>query len=109
MEIGGTVIMGADVEHADPMRSAYLTLTLEEEGEMLTAAYRMLRLHRLVADRSPRELRKASILLEKHRRSWWKSLRTSPDGLRSGDRELVKQFFLRSGAAPDFVVVGHAR
>lgn len=27
--IGGTVLMGADIPHAEPMRSAYLTLTLD--------------------------------------------------------------------------------
>jgi PhnB protein len=31
IEIGGTVLMGADVPHAEPMRSAYLTLTLDSE------------------------------------------------------------------------------
>jgi PhnB protein len=33
MEIGGTVLMGADIPGAEPMRSAYLTLTLESAGE----------------------------------------------------------------------------
>lgn len=35
MEIGGTKLRGADVPHAEPMRSAYLTLLLEtaEEAE----------------------------------------------------------------------------
>jgi PhnB protein len=35
MEIGGTVLMGADIPAAEPMRSAYLTLRLEtaEEAE----------------------------------------------------------------------------
>jgi len=33
IEIGSTVIMGADVPHAEPMRSAYLTLTVGSEGE----------------------------------------------------------------------------
>lgn len=33
MEIGTTVIMGADIPHAEPMRSAYLTLTLDREEE----------------------------------------------------------------------------
>jgi PhnB protein len=33
IEIGGTVLMGADVAQAEPMRSAYLTLTLESEAE----------------------------------------------------------------------------
>jgi PhnB protein len=28
IEIGATVLMGADVAHAEPMRSAYLTLSL---------------------------------------------------------------------------------
>ena len=31
IEIGGTVLMGADIPHAEPMRSAYLTLTLDSE------------------------------------------------------------------------------
>ena len=33
LEIGGTVVMGADIPQAEPMRSAYLTLTLEHEDE----------------------------------------------------------------------------
>ncbi len=35
MEIGGTLIRGADVPHAEPMRSAYLTLRFDtpEEAE----------------------------------------------------------------------------
>ena len=33
MEIGGTVLMGADMPQAEPMRSAYLTLTLDTEEE----------------------------------------------------------------------------
>jgi PhnB protein len=33
VEIGGTILMGADVPHSEPMRSAYLTLTLESEAE----------------------------------------------------------------------------
>ena len=33
MEIGGTVLMGADIPHGEPMRSAYLTLTLESETD----------------------------------------------------------------------------
>jgi PhnB protein len=31
--IGGTVVMGADIPNAEPMRSAYLTLTLDSEDE----------------------------------------------------------------------------
>ena len=31
--IGGAVLMGADVPSAEPMRSAYLTLTLDSESE----------------------------------------------------------------------------
>ena len=31
--IGDTVLMGADVPNAEPMRSAYLTLTLDSEAE----------------------------------------------------------------------------
>ena len=39
LEIGTTVLMGADIPQAEPMRSAYLTLTLdrEEEAERLYA------------------------------------------------------------------------
>ena len=39
MEIGGTVLMGADIPGAEPMRSAYLTLTLDsaEEAERVYA------------------------------------------------------------------------
>ncbi len=33
IEIGVTVLMGADIPHAEPMRSAYLTLTLDREQE----------------------------------------------------------------------------
>lgn len=33
IEIGGTVLMGADVAHADPMRSVYLSLTLDSEAD----------------------------------------------------------------------------
>lgn len=33
IEIGGTVLMGADIPKAEPMRSAYLTLTLEREAD----------------------------------------------------------------------------
>jgi PhnB protein len=33
MEIGGTVLLGADVPHAEPMRSAYLTLMLDSIAE----------------------------------------------------------------------------
>jgi len=33
IEIGGTVLMGADVAHAEPMRSAYLALTVDAEAE----------------------------------------------------------------------------
>ena len=33
IEIGGTILMGADVPQAEPMRSAYLTLTLDREEE----------------------------------------------------------------------------
>ena len=37
IEIGSTVLMGADIPHAEPMRSAYLTLTLarEEDAERI--------------------------------------------------------------------------
>jgi PhnB protein len=34
IEIGGTVLMGADIPHGEPMRSAYLTLTLDSESEV---------------------------------------------------------------------------
>ena len=39
IEIGDTVLMGADIPNAEPMRSAYLTLTLDsaEEAERLYA------------------------------------------------------------------------
>jgi PhnB protein len=33
IEIGTTVLMGADIPHAEPMRSAYLTLTLDSEAD----------------------------------------------------------------------------
>ena len=33
IEIGGTVLMGADIPGAEPRRSAYLTLTLESAAE----------------------------------------------------------------------------
>jgi PhnB protein len=33
IEIGGTVLMGADVQSSEPMRSAYLTLTVDSEAE----------------------------------------------------------------------------
>jgi PhnB protein len=33
IEIGGTVLMGADIPNAEPMRSAYLTLTLGSANE----------------------------------------------------------------------------
>src|SRR5688500_16858536 len=32
IEIGSTVVMGADIPQAEPMRSAYLTLTIESEA-----------------------------------------------------------------------------
>ena len=33
MEIGGSVLMGADIANAEPMRSAYLTLLVDEAKE----------------------------------------------------------------------------
>ena len=33
IEIGGTVLMGADIPQGEPMRSAYLTLTLDREED----------------------------------------------------------------------------
>lgn len=33
MEIGTTILMGADIPQAEPMRSAYLTLSLDDEKE----------------------------------------------------------------------------
>jgi PhnB protein len=33
IEIGTSVLMGADIPHAEPMRSAYLTLTLDSEAD----------------------------------------------------------------------------
>src|SRR5688500_9932866 len=40
MDLGDTVLMGADIPNAEPMRSAYLTLTVdrEEEAERIYAA-----------------------------------------------------------------------
>ena len=39
MELGGTVVMGADIARAEPMRSAYLTLSTDsaEEAERVYA------------------------------------------------------------------------
>ena len=33
IEIGTSVVMGADIPHAEPMRSAYLTLTVDTEAD----------------------------------------------------------------------------
>ena len=33
IEIGGTVLMGADIPNSEPMRSAYLSLTLDTEAD----------------------------------------------------------------------------
>jgi PhnB protein len=33
IELGGTVLMGADIPESEPMRSAYLTLRLDSEAE----------------------------------------------------------------------------
>ena len=33
MSVGGTVLMGADIPHAEPMRSAYLALSVDREEE----------------------------------------------------------------------------
>ena len=33
IEIGTSVVMGADIPHAEPMRSAYLTLTLDSQTD----------------------------------------------------------------------------
>ena len=33
IEIGGTVLMGADIPNSEPMRSAYLALTLDREED----------------------------------------------------------------------------
>lgn len=33
IEVGGTVLMGADIPQSEPMRSAYLALTLDSEAE----------------------------------------------------------------------------
>jgi PhnB protein len=33
IEIGGTVLMGADIPSAEPMRSSYVTLTLDSETD----------------------------------------------------------------------------
>ena len=41
MEIASTVLMGADIPHAEPTRSAYLTLTLdwEEDAERIFSTF----------------------------------------------------------------------
>jgi PhnB protein len=33
LELGSTILMGADIPHAEPMRSSYLTLFLDSEAE----------------------------------------------------------------------------
>ena len=33
LELGNTVVMGADIPNCEPMRSAYLTLTMDSENE----------------------------------------------------------------------------
>lgn len=33
IEIGSTVLMGADIPHSEPMRSAYLSLSLDSEAD----------------------------------------------------------------------------
>jgi PhnB protein len=33
IEIGGTVLMGADIPQSEPMRSAYLSLTVDSEAD----------------------------------------------------------------------------
>ena len=33
IDIGGSVLMGADIPNSEPMRSAYLSLTLDSEAE----------------------------------------------------------------------------
>lgn len=33
IKIGSTILMGADIPHAEPMRSAYLTLTVDTEAD----------------------------------------------------------------------------
>jgi PhnB protein len=33
LELGGTTVMGADIPHAEPMRSAYLTLRVDSSAE----------------------------------------------------------------------------
>jgi PhnB protein len=33
LEVGGTILMGADIPKAEPMRSAYLTLTVDSDKE----------------------------------------------------------------------------
>jgi len=42
IEIGGTVLMGADVPHAEPMRSAYLTLAFDAAAEADRAYARLM-------------------------------------------------------------------
>jgi PhnB protein len=44
IEIGSSILMGADVPQAEPMRSAYLTLTLDSEADAE-------RVYALLADR----------------------------------------------------------
>jgi PhnB protein len=41
IEVGGTVLLGADIPKAEPMRSAYLTLTVDsdEEADRLYALF----------------------------------------------------------------------
>jgi PhnB protein len=41
IEIGGSILMGADVPHAEPMRSAYLSLSLDSVAEA-ERSYRLL-------------------------------------------------------------------
>ena len=41
IDIGGAVLMGADVPHAEPMRSAYLSLTVDTEADA-DRVYRLL-------------------------------------------------------------------
>ena len=33
LELGGTVLMGSDIPHAEPMRSAYLSLSVDSDEE----------------------------------------------------------------------------
>jgi len=54
IEIGGTVLMGADIPKAEPMRSAYLSLSLDSDGEAERVYALLSKRSRTVAAYSPR-------------------------------------------------------